>query len=217
MSDESRALPPVVPHARHFGSEAAREQAAQVGMWVFLATEVLLFAALFVAYTVYRYDYPETFRLAREHMKVGIGTVNTYLLVTSSVFVAFAVWAVRRERTGLCTLLLLLAAVLGLAFLALKGVEYAEHVREGALPGRWYRLEEFPRPGAPLYFTLYFAMTGLHALHVTVGVGTLLTLALQTAWGKYGGRYHTPIELGGMYWHLVDIIWLFVWPLLYLV
>jgi cytochrome c oxidase subunit 3 len=211
------ASPPVVPQASHFGSDEARSQAAHVGMWVFLATEVLLFAALFTAYAVYRVDYPETFRAAREHMKVGIGTANTYLLVTSSICVAFAVWAVRQERTGLATFLLLVAVVLGLGFLTLKGVEYAEHVREGALPGRWYALEEFPRPGASLYFTLYFLLTGVHALHVLVGVSVLAVLTVQTAWGKYSGRYHTPLELGGMYWHLVDIIWLFVWPLLYLV
>jgi cytochrome c oxidase subunit 3 len=185
-------------------------------MWVFIATEVLLFAGLFVVYGVYRYAFTEVFVEAHQHMSVGLGTVNTLLLVVSSILVALAVHWGREGRTLLCSGLLWGAVVLGTAFLALKGVEYHHHVREGALPGAWYALEEFAREGAALFYSLYWLTTGLHALHVTVGLGVLGTLAVQAAGGKFSRDWHTPLELGGMYWHLVDVVWLFVYPLMYL-
>lgn len=200
----------------HWGSESARRQAAHLGMWVFISTEVLLFAALFTAYGVYRSVYPEVFREAQHHMDVTLGTVNTFLLVTSSVLVALAVHAVRESRPGLCGALLALAAVMGVVFLVIKGVEYGHHVEEGGLPGDWYRLEDLPETGGSLFFSLYFLLTGFHALHVTVGVCALTVLAVQSASGKFSASYATPVELGGMYWHLVDVIWLFVYPIMYL-
>lgn len=200
----------------HWGSESARKQAAHLGMWIFISTEVLLFAALFTAYGVYRSVYPEAWREAQLHMSVGLGTVNTFLLVASSIVVALAVHAVREDRPGLGGALLALAALMGVAFLVLKGVEYAHHVEEGGLPGQWYRMRELQKPGSALFFTLYFLLTGFHALHVTLGVCVLTVLAVQSASGKFSARYTTPVELGGMYWHLVDVIWLFVYPLIYL-
>jgi cytochrome c oxidase subunit 3 len=206
-----------VPHADHFGSNAAREHAAQLGMWIFLGTEVLLFAALITGYSVYRLSFPEAFALARQHMEVGLGTINTYLLVTASIFVAFATWAVRREKRVIAFALLVGAVALGLGFLGIKAVEYTHHYREGALPGAWYHLETLDRPGANLYFSLYFFLTGLHAIHVMVGLVVLGIMANGVWSGKLNAGYHTPLELGGMYWHLVDVVWLFLWPLLYLV
>ncbi|NNC04504.1 cytochrome c oxidase subunit 3 family protein [Corallococcus exiguus] len=200
----------------HWGSEGARRQAAYLGMWVFIATEVLLFAGLFTAYGVYRSVYPEVFRAAQLTMDVGLGTLNTFLLVTSSIVVALAVHAVREDRPGLGGALLLAAALLGIVFLGVKGVEYAHHVREGGLPGDAYRFTEVPRVGASLFFTLYYLLTGFHALHVTVGVSVLTVLGVRSASGTFGSAYATPVELGGMYWHLVDVIWLFVYPILYL-
>ncbi|NBD12753.1 MULTISPECIES: cytochrome c oxidase subunit 3 [Corallococcus] len=200
----------------HWGSEGARRQAAYLGMWVFIATEVLLFAGLFTAYGVYRSVYPEVFRAAQLTMNVGLGTLNTFLLVTSSVLVALAVHAVREDRPGLGGVLLLAAALLGVVFLGVKGVEYAQHVKDGGLPGAAYRFGEVPRVGASLFFTLYFLLTGLHAVHVTVGVGVLTVLGVRSAGGAFGAESATPVELGGMYWHLVDVIWLFVYPILYL-
>ncbi|NOJ94228.1 cytochrome c oxidase subunit 3 family protein [Corallococcus coralloides] len=200
----------------HWGSESARRQAAYLGMWVFIATEVLLFAGLFTAYGVYRSVYPEVFRAAQLTMDVGLGTLNTFILVTSSIVVALAVHAVRGDRPGLGGALLLVAALLGVVFLVVKGVEYAHHVREGGLPGEAYRFTEVPRVGASLFFTLYYLLTGIHALHVTVGVSVLTVLGVRSAAGTFGAGYATPVELGGMYWHLVDVIWLFVYPILYL-
>jgi cytochrome c oxidase subunit 3 len=206
----------VVAHAEHFGDEAARQDAAHLGMWIFLATEVLLFAGLFAAYALYRLAYPDVFHQAREHMDIGLGTANTYVLVSSSVLVALAIASIRSGRQLAASALLAGAVVLGIVFLCIKGMEYAHHARDRALPGAHYAFHAFAVPGAGLYFTLYWLMTGVHAVHVTVGVGVLSVLSFQTLAGKFNAAYHTPLELGGMYWHLVDIVWLFLWPLLYL-
>ncbi|XXF78114.1 cytochrome c oxidase subunit 3 [Myxococcaceae bacterium GXIMD 01537] len=202
------------PEAAHFGTEEAARDASHLGMWVFIATEVLLFAALFVAYGVYRSVYGDLFHEAQRHMSVGLGTLNTYVLVTSSILVALAVHRGREGRAAACGALLWGAVLLGVLFLVLKGVEYGKHVREGALPGAWYAFEGFARPGASLFYSLYWLITGLHAVHVSVGLGVLGTLAVRA--GRFSAAYSTPLELGGMYWHLVDVVWLFVYPLMYL-
>ncbi|WP_338868695.1 cytochrome c oxidase subunit 3 [Myxococcus stipitatus] len=208
---------PVVTQALHFGAEAARQDAAHMGMWVFLASEVMLFTGLFTAYALYRLAYPEVFLHGREHMEVTLGTVNTYVLITSSVFVALGIAFIRRGREWGAGMWFAGAVLLGLTFLTIKGVEYAHHIRDGALPGAHYDFDGFAVPGANLYFTLYWVMTGVHAVHVAVGVSVLSVLVFRTFGGAFGVAYHTPLELGGMYWHLVDLIWLFLWPLLYLV
>ncbi|MCE9670217.1 cytochrome c oxidase subunit 3 family protein [Myxococcus stipitatus] len=207
---------PVVPQARHFGDEASRQDAAHVGMWVFLASEVMLFTALFTAYALYRYAYPDAFHQGRAYMDVGLGTLNTYVLVTSSILVALAITSVRAGRDMRAGMFLLGAWVLGVGFLCIKGMEYAHHAHDGALPGAWYDFDDFAVPGASLFFTLYWVMTGIHAIHVLVGLGVLSTLVVRALSGRFSAAYHTPLELGGMYWHLVDIVWLFLWPLLYL-
>jgi cytochrome c oxidase subunit 3 len=207
---------PVVPPAEHFGDEASRQEAAHLGMWIFLATEVLLFAALFASYALYRLAYPEVFHQAREHMDLTLGTINTYVLVSSSILVALAIASIRKGRDLATAALLAGAVLLGITFLCIKGMEYAHHAKDKALPGAHYAFHKFAAPGASLYFTLYWIMTGVHAVHVTVGVGTLSVLCGQTLSGKFSAAYHTPLELGGMYWHLVDVVWLFLWPLLYL-
>jgi cytochrome c oxidase subunit 3 len=207
---------PVVPHAEHFGDESSRQEAAHLGMWIFLATEILLFAALFATYALYRLAYPEVFHQGREHMDLALGTINTYVLVSSSILVALAIASIRRGRDLAAGVLLAGAVLLGITFLCIKGMEYAQHAKDRALPGAHYAFHKFALPGASLYFTLYWIMTGVHAVHVTVGIGVLSVLSGQALSGKFSAAYHTPLELGGMYWHLVDIVWLFLWPLLYL-
>jgi cytochrome c oxidase subunit III len=203
--------------AEHFGTEEAQEHAAHLGMWVFIATEVLLFGGLFVCYAAYRFLYPEAFlQTATKEMELTIGTVNTLVLLVSSVLVAFADTLIRRDRQLPCAACLALAAALGVVFLSLKGVEYAHHVEHGALPGHWYRMAELPGPGPAMFMTLYFLMTGLHAVHMTVAVVVLLWICWQSMAGSYSRGYHTPVALGGMYWHLVDVIWVFLYPLFYL-
>jgi cytochrome c oxidase subunit 3 len=210
------AVRPVVPQAEHFGDESSRQDAAHLGMWIFLASEVMLFTALFTAYALYRLEYPEVFLHGPEHMEVALGTLNTYVLVTSSILVALATTAIRAGKELRAGALLVGAVLLGVTFLCVKGVEYAHHVRDGGLPGAHYALEEFAVPGGNIYLTLYWVMTGVHAVHVAVGVGVLSVMAFRTLGGAFSPSYHTPLELGGMYWHLVDVIWLVLWPLLYL-
>jgi cytochrome c oxidase subunit 3 len=202
--------------AEQFGSVAAQREAAQLGMWIFIGTEILLFGGLFCAYALYRYSYSEAFLAASKHMSVSIGTINTFVLLVSSVFVALAIAFVREERTLLSALCQAAAVVLGVTFLALKGVEYAQHARDHVLPGVWYAAYAPRDPGSSLFINLYFLMTGLHAIHMTVAIGVMAVLAWRTAAGSFDAAYHTPLELGGMYWHLVDVIWVFLYPLFYL-
>jgi len=202
--------------AEQFEDLAKQGQAARLGMWLFLGSELLLFGGLFALYAAYRAMYPAEFAEAVAHNSVAIGTTNTLVLITSSLTVAMSVGAVRADRPRRAGRLLALSVLLGAVFLALKGVEYAAHFRDGILPGEGYRFAELPAAGASLFFTLYYLLTGLHALHVTAG----MTLLGWLSWGCLRGRYAAGndlhVELGGLYWHLVDIVWIFLWPLLYL-
>jgi len=199
--------------AEHF--ESLPKQ-TRLGMWVFLATEVLLFAGLFVAYAVYRYLFTAEFLEGSRHLKLWIGTLNTFVLLGSSFLVAMALHYARIGRMRVSALLIGATALLGLTFLGLKALEYYQDIVEGLLPGRMIAIPEFRSQGAGVFVTLYYLMTGLHALHVTVGMSVLIWIGVLAWRGAYSAEYHTPIELGGMYWHLVDVVWIFLWPLLYL-
>ena len=190
--------------------------AARLGMWIFLGSELLLFTGLFALYAGYRAMYPRDFADAVAHDDVALGTAMTVLLITSSLTVVMAVHAVRADRPRRAALYLLASVAIGLAFLGLKGVEYAEHFREGIFPAEAYRYAELPSYGAHMAFTLYFMLTALHGLHVIAG-GTILGALAWGCWKeRYGSLNQTAVELGGLYWHLVDVIWIFLWPMLYL-
>lgn len=202
--------------AEHFEDLEVQSHAARLGMWAFLGSEMLLFAGLFALYASYRSLYRPEFHAAAQHMSVLFGTINTFVLLTSSLTVALAVWAVRAGRSRLPSVLLVATLLLAAAFLVLKGAEYAQHFAEGIYPGfRYYAFAELPQPGVKIFFTLYYFMTGLHALHVIAGMG-VLTWCLM-ARRRFTAERHIGLELGAMYWHLVDLIWIFLWPLLYLV
>jgi len=203
--------------AEHFATMDAQRRAGQLGMWVFLATEVLLFGGLFAGYAAFRFAYPADFLEGAHHMKVMIGTANTYVLITSSLFVVLATHSIKHDRSWTCAGFLLLAMLLGFVFLGLKFYEYYEHAQEGALPGVWYHVETVPRPGVIVFMTLYYLMTGLHAIHMTVAISVLGVVAYRAAGNAFDREYHAPVELGGMYWHLVDVIWIFLYPLFYLI
>jgi cytochrome c oxidase subunit 3 len=202
--------------AEQFEDLSKQTHAAHLGMWIFLASEVLLFAGLFALYAGYRAMYPVDFARATAHNNVVIGTINTFILITSSLTVALSIHAIRSSLPRRTAYLLLASMLLGMAFLVLKGIEYAQHFREGIFPGAAYRFAELPSSGAKLFFTLYFLSTGLHSLHVIGGLVVLGWVLIRCLQGEYSGAYHTPVELGGLYWHLIDIIWIFLWPLLYL-
>ncbi len=200
-----------------FEDAERQQQASQLGMWLFLTTEVLLFGALFALYLAYHVRYGQDFAQAAAHSDIAIGTTNTFILITSSFFVAWAIHMVRHAKRRAAVWCLLAAVALGGAFLVLKGVEYAHHFEHGIFPGHAYRFAELPADGAKLFFTLYFIMTGLHALHVIGGMTALAVLAWLTHRGRFRRGHDNALENGGLYWHLVDVVWIFLWPLLYLV
>jgi cytochrome c oxidase subunit 3 len=201
--------------AEQFDSLEQQEQTATLGMWVFIATEILLFGGLFTAYVIYRTTYPHQFAVAGEHSNVLLGTVNTAILLTSSFFMACAVYSTRLDRQWRTVGYLSCTLVLALAFLALKGLEYSEHISEGLFPGKSFRTDLSPQ--VELFFWLYFVMTGLHALHVFIGFCVLSVIALMTLAGKFSREYSNPLEVSGLYWHFVDIVWVFLYPLFYLI
>lgn len=203
-----------------YSSLARQHATARLGMWVFLGSEALLFAGLLALYAAYRFAYPAAFDAASAHANLAIGTVNTYILITSSLTMALAIHATRHGQRRRTVALLVATIGFGLAFDVLKAVEYAEHLAEGIAPGGYFASDAFgavPAPGVVLYVTLYYLLTGLHALHVTGGVCVLVWLAIRARRGDFTPESHIALELGGLYWHLVDLVWIFLWPLLYLI
>jgi cytochrome c oxidase subunit 3 len=205
------------PLAHHFENLEKQAHAARLGMWLFLATEILLFTVLFAAYALYRFLFPEAFALSSRALETWVGFVNTIVLVTSSLTVATGLNAATRGDGRKTALWFGISVLLAFVFLALKAYEYNHHFHTGQLPGRFYTYEGVTAPGAPMYFTLYFLITGLHAIHVIVGMTVLVVIGALARKGRYSAAYHVPVELGALYWHLVDLIWIFVFPLIYLI
>jgi len=201
--------------ADQFDDHARQDHAYRLGLWTFLATEVLLFGGLFAVYAAYRVLYPDGFARAEHDNTIAIGTINTVVLITSSFTVAMALHALRLGRPRASVGLLVVTIALGVLFLALKAVEYGVHASAGVLPGALYRAPRLPGAGPTLFYTLYYFMTGLHGLHVVAGVGVLAWVAARTHRRTYTREDHLPFELATLYWHLVDVIWIFLWPLCY--
>ena len=203
--------------AHHFPDMKTQEHAARMGMWLFLSTEILLFAVLFTAYALYRFLFPLGFEEASKLAHVTMGAINTVVLITSSLTVALAIHHARKGENRKVVGLLAITIAFGALFMVLKGFEYYHHFLDGQLPGRFYHYAGVTGPGVSMYFTVYFLMTGLHGLHVLIGMGLLTWVAVRAARGHFGPGYSTPVELSGLYWHLIDLIWIFLFPLLYLV
>jgi cytochrome c oxidase subunit 3 len=212
----STTAPPVSLVAEQFDDFEQQHSAAQLGMWVFLATEVLFFGGLFLAYTVYRSIYPHAFAAASHHTEVVIGGTNTAILLFSSTLMALAVRAAELRRRKSLVWLLSGTVVLGLGFMGLKALEYFIDFRDHLVPLFHWQWAEADAGPAQIFFWLYFAMTGLHAIHVSVGILVLVILALLARSGRFTSGHYTPIEIAGLYWHFVDIVWIFLFPLLYL-
>jgi cytochrome c oxidase subunit III len=194
-----------------------QREAASLGMWIFLMTELLLFGALFTAYTVYRFSYPATFAAASRDLEAGLGAINTAVLICSSLGMALAVYGAQTGGRKRLLAGLAIAVVLGAAFMVIKGVEYYHHYQHAEFPGLAF---DYARPRArewQVFFFLYFAMTGVHAIHLTVGIVLVCVVLFKAYKRAYSAGYHTPVELAGLYWHFVDIVWIFLFPLLYLI
>jgi cytochrome c oxidase subunit 3 len=211
-----------VPHdvalKHHFANEEQQKDASTIGMWVFLVTEIMFFGGLFLAYFAYRQAYPVAFASASNKTNLWIGAVNTSVLICSSLTMALAVHSAALGKRKLLVTFLTLTLMLGGIFLGVKGYEYHDKWVHHEVPGYHFDCEGCEDAGhTPLFFSLYFGMTGLHATHMLVGFVILLVLIVQSQKGKYTAKWHTPIEMFGLYWHFVDIVWIFLFPLLYLI
>ena len=201
--------------AGQFTEADQQSEAAHLGMWTFLATEVLFFGGLFMAYILYRHLYPDAFAIGSRQTNLLFGTLNTAILLTSSLTMALAVHAAQESKTKIAVRCLLLTLLFAFGFLVVKGFEYHEDFVEQLVPGPNFNAALPPRAG--LFFWLYWAMTGLHAIHVTVGIGLLSVITVLARRGRFSSRYYTPVEVSGLYWHFVDLVWIFLYPSLYLI
>ncbi len=207
----------------HFVSSEQQFDSAKLGMWVFLITEVLLFSGMFVAYAVFRQWNPEVFAAASGTLNQTMGALNTVVLLTSSLTVALSIHAIKQDKVKQCIYYLL--GTLGLAggFMVVKYFEYMAKFEHGVYPGgafdphgaHYEHLAEMAM--APQFFSIYFVMTGIHGLHVVIGMIVIGALAIMAWRGSFSSEWYTPVELTGLYWHLVDIVWIFLFPLLYLI
>jgi cytochrome c oxidase subunit 3 len=220
---EAQAHDPGLLH--HFAERQQQRDASSLGMWWFLATEVMFFGGLFCAYLVYRLKFFGDFGAASKTLDVRLGAINTAVLICSSLTVVFAVWAAQTGRRKMLLVNLVITLVLGFTFLGIKAVEYREKFEKHHVPGASFEFhEKIPEHNelanpqhAQIFFALYFVMTGLHALHMIVGIGIFVWLLTMTWKGRFTPEYNTPVEIGGLYWHFVDIIWIYLFPLLYLI
>jgi cytochrome c oxidase subunit 3 len=204
-------------HQHQFDDAAQQYEASALGMWVFLVTEIMFFGGLFTAYVAYRSAYPGAFGAASDHLDLTLGAVNTAVLIGSSLTMALAVHSSQLGKRNALVIFLLLTMALGSVFLGIKAVEYAHKFEQHVVPGAHFVFHGPDATHAEIFFSLYFAMTGLHALHMIIGLGVLGVLVRQASKGRFGTRYHTPVEMAGLYWHFVDIVWIFLFPLLYLI
>ena len=201
-----------------FDSEEQQKDSSTLGMWVFLITEVMFFGGMFLAYSVYRSSYPLVFAVASTSLNAVIGAVNTAVLLCSSFTMVMAVRAAQLGQRRAILIFLILTLILGLVFLGVKAYEWNEKFEEHHFPGPTFHLAGVDMQGpAQIFFSLYFCMTGLHALHMVVGAGILTWLLISAYRGKFTAEYMTPVDIVGLYWHFVDIIWIFLFPLLYLI
>lgn len=210
----------------HFVSSEQQFDAAKMGMWLFLVTEILLFSGMFVAYTVFRVWYPEVFSHSAELLDWRLGGLNTIVLLASSLTVAMGVhYAQTNERKKLVRALIL-TICFAAVFMIVKYFEYTGKFAHGVFPGvnfdphgtaGGHDYAAYNIPFAAQFFSIYFVMTGVHGLHVLIGIGLFSWIVIRANMGHFSSEYYTPVEITGLYWHLVDIIWIFLFPLLYLI
>jgi cytochrome c oxidase subunit 3 len=205
----------VIPH--HFESAYAEFDASKFGMWIFLVTEVLLFGGLFVAYAMFRGKYPEMFHEAHKELNKTMGAFNTVVLLFSSLSMALGVGYAQRNQKKKSAMMLVITLLCAVTFLVVKYFEYSHKFHEGLLTAGFYTFEGIKADHPGLFFSLYFMMTGLHGIHVLIGMILITWCLIRTQRGDFNEKYFTPVELTGLYWHLVDLIWIFLFPLLYLI
>jgi len=201
----------------HFTEPAQQFEASKIGMWLFLATEILMFGGLFVGFGIMQGRYPEAWASAHHHLNRSLGALNTIVLLISSFTMVMAVAAARASKTK--HLVAYLTTTVGLAgvFLIVKYFEYAHKFHEGLLPGKFYAYTGDSVPGEFMFFSFYFMMTGLHGIHVLLGMIVISWLIIRARRGHFNAQYYTPVDLVALYWHVVDMIWIYLFPLYYLI
>ena len=216
MSDTVSTVEPPSRLQSHFANELQQYETATFGMWVFLVTEIMFFGGLFTAYLMYRVTFPDAFVHASHHLNIYLGTFNTVVLIGSSLTMAMAVHSARMSKSKAVAFWIGMTMILGSIFLGVKAYEYTHKWHEGLFPANFF----YAAPDAAqqrIFFSLYFAMTGLHATHMVIGMVIMTVIAAQALRGAYTSRWYTPVEIIGLYWHFVDLVWIFLFPLLYLI
>jgi cytochrome c oxidase subunit 3 len=203
--------------AHHFENAQQQYESGNLGMWLFLITEVMFFGGMFGAYAIYRSWYPQAFIEASKVTNIPLGAFNTVVLILSSVTMALAVQSAQLSKQKRLQVMLLLTMLFGAAFLGIKGIEYHEKWLHHHIPGPNFQWEGEGGREVQILFCLYFAMTGMHAVHMIVGLGIMAWLYITARRGAYSSEYYNPVEISGLYWHFVDIVWIFLFPLLYLI
>ena len=206
----------------HFASMDQQRETSTFGMWVFLLTEIMFFGGMFCVYLVYRATYYEAFVEGSQGMNIWLGTANTAVLICSSLTMALGVRCAQIGKSKMMVALLLITIVFAVGFLGIKSVEYHEHWVLHEFPGPNFQYERAEAAGVnpqnvEIYFSLYWAMTGLHALHVIIGIGLITWILIAGMRGSYSPDYYSPVENVGLYWHFVDLVWIYLFPLLYLI
>jgi cytochrome c oxidase subunit 3 len=191
-------------------------EASTLGMWVFLVTEIMFFGGMFMAYIVYRIAYPEAWVLGSHHLNVTLGALNTGVLICSSLTMALAVRSAQVSSRKGQIVNLVLTILFGATFLVVKFFEYKEKFEHHLVPGPHFDMTLPDAGQQQLFFSLYFMLTGVHAAHMVVGIGLMLVILTMAIRGRFSSEYYTPVEISGLYWHFVDIVWIFLFPLLYL-
>lgn len=215
MANHSTSHPTHVQH--HFVDSDQQFDSAKMGMWVFLVNEILFFGGLFCAYIIYRAWYPELFTEAALELNTFWGAVNTVVLIGSSLTVAMGIRSVQENQIKGLKINLLITIALAIVFMVIKGFEYSHKFHLGIFPGEYYTFEGLEHPQAAIFFSIYYMLTGVHALHVIIGIGLMWWIYVRAKRGEFSSEYYTPVEITGLYWHLVDLIWIFLFPLLYLI
>jgi cytochrome c oxidase subunit 3 len=212
-----RSLSDAHPVAHQFDDVAQQRRAVSLGMWAFLVNEIMFFGGLFATYTIYRMLYPNAFHDGSHHLDVTLGTINTGVLIASSLTMALAVWSAEHGKRRALVGFLLATLALGMVFVGIKAIEYHGKWVDHLVPGPHFTWDGPEGQHVQLFYSLYFAMTGFHALHMLVGFGLLSWLIIDAQRGRFGPSYWAPVEMVGLYWHFVDIVWIFLFPLLYLI
>ncbi len=207
-------------HQHHFTTMEQQFDTAKLGMWLFIATEILLFGGLFVGFGMMQSRYPREFVEAHEHLKRWQGALNTVVLLISSFTMVLAVQSAKDNKKKKTVFFLALTIMCACMFLVVKYFEYSHKFEEGWLPGKYYHAVGDSIQGSHGYatfFSFYFMMTGLHGIHIVVGIGVLSWILMRAKRGEFSNTYYTPVELVGLYWHVVDMIWIYLFPLYYLI